>query len=213
MLINEIRTIVEKNHRNNEYLERDIQIINTYFGMGEISIPTLENTGKVFGNLTRESVRQKIEHNFSSVANDRDLPSLRIICDILTARNHWIVKDYITAIVEYVGSEISIYGLLNLIDMLNYPNQVKLIGSDLSESTQGLDVNKCFIVNEKAFTNVIPQIRKILKKPGKYGLFRWDIAEKQIKGTQEEKEMICNLVKFNTSCKFIIDESYVRIMV
>ncbi|MFY0761015.1 hypothetical protein AB1K32_19535 [Metabacillus dongyingensis] len=71
-----IETIMRKRNRRGDNLERDIQIVQSYFGLGNQTAPTYPSIADEFGGMTRERIRQIIERKFIQRVREEDKDTL-----------------------------------------------------------------------------------------------------------------------------------------
>lgn len=78
-----IETIVRQRNRRGGNLERDIKIIQGYFGLGSQKVPTHQSIGDEFGVKLRERVRQIINGKFINILGEEDKVTLNIIKNVI----------------------------------------------------------------------------------------------------------------------------------
>jgi hypothetical protein len=90
---NRIELVIrEKNPRQNQNLERDIEIIKSYFGLSNNPMPTYESIGLKYA-LERERVRQIIENKFFQKTSLLDLPELNELVEFIESKTFHTAKE------------------------------------------------------------------------------------------------------------------------
>lgn len=114
--------------------------------------PTLEDTGKLWGDLTRERARQIIQNNFVAKVSQSDFPELLAIAEILASKSFWPHSELRAVLTEkkLVEDDFNLKGLFNLMDDLKVNHQCHIITPELSKVSRANHSNfpELFIVND-----------------------------------------------------------------
>lgn len=174
--------IREKNSRKNDNIDRDINIILTYFGMGDQDYPTYETVAEKFGVGTRERVRQIINKKFIKKVKIYEIEMLQEISRIIASEKAHYCESMLEKLheLQLTDQSVSMKGLFNLLHIFNFNKEYNIYDTSIDIATKKeIENNSILIVFDEKKAEVIRKLMKVVHtSPGKYGLSNlYDVFE------------------------------------
>lgn len=173
---------------------RNIQIILSYYGFGDLPSPTLDELARNFSIGTRERVRQIINNTFRNRATLKQLPIANDILDAVAEYDLVSIPE-LRSILEFEGllsPATSIRGVLNLGRDLGWQESYDIYDSSLtrvSRSEAEFDSNT-FLVKGSALPDLKKGLRKARTLPGQLGLSRLDYLRSEFSNAKLAERII-----------------------
>lgn len=127
--------------------------------------PTLEDTGRLWGGMTRERARQIIHHNFVSKIDCAQFPELAQAVKVLKSRTFWTFSELSQELLEQrvVCPSFSLKGLFNLMDDLGFEHGFQMLTPELSKVSRAnySGFSELFIIHRSILLKVHDAYKKI----------------------------------------------------
>ncbi|SEI13435.1 hypothetical protein SAMN05192559_11726 [Halobacillus karajensis] len=136
LLAQKIENLMVNKNPSDQNLERNIQIVLNYFGLGKRSSITLESIGKKFG-MTRQAIQQTIDNKFLTKVRESDLQEIYKIRDVLHAQDYMFSEEFIE---ELAGQKIlekgtNVKGVLRLLRKFNTCNEFDIYNLEIERAS------------------------------------------------------------------------------
>ncbi|MEH7569540.1 hypothetical protein [Priestia megaterium] len=173
-----LKTLIEKtmravNTRNLETLERDIQIVQTYFGLGSQAYPTYQSIAEEFGG-TRQRAEQIVSRRFMNKIKNEEFTIVQIISQLLEEKDAVFVDDFIQQLnhKQIVTETMHIRGLFRLLQKFRCCLDYKLYNLDLIYATEADYINrdKLLFIKDGKQEEMAERMRSIKTLPGIHGM-------------------------------------------
>ncbi|HCG9113907.1 hypothetical protein P3602_06595 [Vibrio parahaemolyticus] len=170
----ELMDFLDRNLKESTDKSRNIGITTFYYGFGEASWPTYEETAKHFNVGTRERIRQILNGNFRDYVKIGDLPNLTKVNHLIQSESFWIASHLEKLLIsqEFVTEDFSVKGLLNLINDVEAGCEYELYTPELKKASRASlnSWDNTYLIDN----NEIKVVRALLKKakglPGRCGI-------------------------------------------
>jgi len=191
----ELTDYLKKNIRNTSFKDRNIEIIEYYYGFRNGSYPTFENVAVAFQLNSRQRVAQILNKNFRNKINVQDLKSVIQCSNLLEKEDYIFVSRYESLLKEkgVVQEDINIRGLLSLIHDVGLCKDYDLYAPDLERVSQS-HFNKYedfLLIRQKSLSNIKKLVRKIKLFPANLGIAK---IEYIVKETSAKRDLIYRLI-------------------
>jgi len=174
MIEEELINYLNLNLKNTDEKNRNISIVSYYYGFGDSPWPTLEDTALLYGQMTRERIRQIINKKFRDNAKRDDFPSIKECFSILKEQKIWIETELLKRLqdAELITKGSSLRGILNLMQDLNVTNSYDIYSPELNKiSRKNLDsYSEKFIFEEKSQNFFHSLLKLVNTLPGRIGI-------------------------------------------
>lgn len=178
-----IEEVIRKRNNNNRNLTRDIQIIQSYFGLGIQTVYTHESLGKEFGGITRERVRQIIDEKFVQRMQKADKEILYEIESVIREfPKIWFGELkrvlHTRGLADY---RLHNYGLNNLIQAFQICPEYGVYTRDFNVATRYdfIDNAPVFMVQKNLEPSLLEEFNTILNVLGMHGIVCLEMVFKQ----------------------------------
>ena len=170
----ELIEFLERNIKDGENKDRDIEIIKFYYGLNESPWPTLEETASRFGVGTRERIRQLLNSKFRDNVDKHSIPSLNDFLQLLQSREFWLLSEFEDEVYNsgLIDKETHLKGVFNLIADIKIDCDFEFYTPilKLAKRNSILTDKNIFLIR----SSNIKIIKKLLKKaqdlPGRCGI-------------------------------------------
>jgi len=167
-----IELIKSKNTRITANLDRDIEIVLTYFGLGNLRYPTLQSTADQYDIKTRQRVEQIIEKKFSTKVNELDV--VLQIEEIIQSNELHFMSDLNTELIrrDIIVDKVSVKGLLNLLQSFGMCKNYDIYNFDINIASRKdieNDEDILIITGEKS-RELKTEVLKVKMYPGQHGI-------------------------------------------
>lgn len=161
------------NIRNVATLDRDIQIVLTYFGLGTQPYPTYKSVAEEFGG-SRQGVQQIVSNRFFNKIQDGDLEIVRIIIQQIEQNDISYVDNFIQQLNQkgLVTGQVHIRGLFRFLQKLGYCLDYNLYNIELGPATEAdyVQNEKLLFIRNAIHAEVVERMRIIKTLPGIHGM-------------------------------------------
>lgn len=169
-----IENIMRKRNQASSNLTRDINIVQSYFGLGNQAVSTYQSLADEFGGLTRERVRQIINDKFIRKVQEEDKNNLSNIENLICDSSEIWFEDLKYALEErgLANPELHDQGLFNLIETFGITPEYKIYTSDFEAPTRYDFENNSpvFIVRKEKERVLQEEFSKIRNVLGMHGI-------------------------------------------
>ncbi|MFC0469285.1 hypothetical protein ACFFHM_01705 [Halalkalibacter kiskunsagensis] len=175
MLKTTIEKLMREAHtRHSDTLNRNIQIVQTYFGLGSQSFPTFESVAEEFGLGSRERIRQIVTNNFVNKINQDHFSVIHKISQLVERNEVIFIDEFIQQLIdsEVIDEELNIRGLLNLLHTFNLCKDYELYNLDINKATKTEieDKENILLVKVEKEEELRSDMRKLRALPGRHGM-------------------------------------------
>lgn len=207
MLRVEIEQFMNRVNRKNATLNRDIEIVLTYFGLGTQAYPTYESVGARFG-VRRQRAEQIVSDKFFKKIQIGDLEILREISKQIEQNKVLSVDDFFQKIQQegYISEKAHIQGLFCLLQKFGYCLDYNLYNSNLEPAGEEdfVQERKLFFIHSEKYSEVAERFRTIKSLPGIHGMVNFlDVVEMNHWLTGDNIDLYQSLIIQNETAKVI----------
>ncbi|MBN6535257.1 hypothetical protein JZM39_05620 [Acinetobacter pittii] len=171
---NELECFLNINLKESPNKNRNIQITTFYYGFGDTSWPTYEETAKYFKVGTRERIRQLLNKKFRDYVKITDLPTLKKAYELIESQGFWIASQLEKQLIlqGLVTKGYSLKGLLNLLNDVGVGCEYELYTPELEKASRAsLDLWKdTYLINNKEIKIGQNLLKKAKQLPGRCGI-------------------------------------------
>ena len=171
---NELIYFLTRNLKESVNKTRNIGITTFYYGFGETSWPTYEETAKYFNVGTRERIRQLLNKNFRHNVKISDLPNLRNAYQLIESKGFWIASHLENQLISqgFVTKGYSLKGLLNLLIDVGVGCEYELYTPELEKASRAsLDLwENTYLINNNEIKIGKALLKKAKLLPGRCGI-------------------------------------------
>ena len=189
MIEDSLLDFLETNLKETQAKDRNIRLINYFYGFSDSEWPTLEETGKRFGEITRERVRQLVNDNFRKIADKSKFSELSTIYNLIASKKFWLKSEIEKKLEELnlVKGNCNIKGILNMMDDLDFNHDLEIYTPHLEVVTrEKLSLFEDFIVVKKSQIKNLQSIYKKAKNlPGRCGVANLDYLSESFSSDSE----------------------------
>ena len=203
-ILSEMRAFLDGKikERANGNKSRDIDLICYYYGFGDSEFPTLEEVAQRFDNIgTRERVRQIIARDFRSAVTPDEVPSTRLLLDILSSRPYWVSSDLDEAVTQEGIAEgsFSLPGLLRLLDDLKFEHSYAALSSELLPAPRSAlrGATEYFLVNKRDISRLRALLQRARAFPGRKGIARFEDLESTHDDFPAHKDLMLKIIRLH----------------
>ncbi|WP_374055822.1 hypothetical protein [Rossellomorea sp. FM04394] len=191
MLQTIIKEVMRKgNIRNIDSLERDINIVLTYFGFGKEPNPTYQSIAEEYG-VRRQRVGQIISTRFIDKVASGNLEILQDIENIIKQEEAILIKELLQTLINknFLDNQVNPKGLLSLLHKFNLCNEYSLFNLNIERASESDFVSKqeLLLVKKGHETELTTKIGSIKTFPGLHGLVRYSEVVARNEWLQGEK--------------------------
>lgn len=174
MLRNQIQQFMKKvNTRYLATLERDILIVQTYFGLGTQTYPTYDSVSEECG-VSRQRIQQIIANRFFNRIQDGDLNIIKMMSELIEQHEVVYVDDVIEQLRKQglVNGQVHIRGLFRLIQRLGHCQNYNLYNLGLTQASEMdyLQNEKLLFIKNEIHPEVVEKKRILKSLPGIHGM-------------------------------------------
>ena len=173
----ELRTCITRHSKTVEspLEDRNANMILYYYGFGDSTWPSLEDTAHTWGLGTRERFRQ-IKDRFLQFARGETLPSLMNFISLVGTSPYWVQTELSRRLVDagLVDGQFSLCGLFNLVRELELDFGYEIYTPGLKRATRS-SVNRFeeyFIMRPSDHKEIATLYKRARRAPGRMGLAR-----------------------------------------
>ena len=153
--------------------DRNINMLMSFYGFGDLAWPTFEITARQFGHSKQYASQIKKQFMAPNPALS-GMPALQSFLDILHEQRYWLHSDLETKITaaELVADKFSIRGLFNVFEALGVGLRHEIYTPDLKITSRS-PINRFseyFVLNRSDFGEAKALWQKVKKLPAKYGI-------------------------------------------
>ncbi|MEF2097309.1 hypothetical protein V3595_22070 [Bacillus sp. CFBP9009] len=162
------------NKRSVETLDRDIQIVQTYFGLRTQVYPTYQSIADEYGVGSRQTVQQIISKRFVNRVEKEDFMVIHNISQIIEQKEIRYVEEFIQQLNQggFINGEVHIKGLFNLLQTFGYCLDYKLYNLNIERATEidFVNMTKLLFIKDDKQEDVLEHVRTIKTLPGRHGM-------------------------------------------
>ena len=182
MLKTSIEDLMRMVNRNNQTLERDIQIVLTYFGLGNQVFPTYDSVAGEFCISTRERVRQIVTDKFVNRIDRTKFPIVQTICHVIEKEDIRFVDDFIQELKleGLIEGKVHIRGLFQLLDrFIDLDFKVYNLDIEAASENDFLHKEKLLIIKNGKQEKLRTRMKELKTLPGIHGMVNFlDVISK-----------------------------------
>ncbi|ANU15231.1 hypothetical protein B481_1354 [Planococcus halocryophilus Or1] len=169
-----IERVMRERNRKGDNLIRDIQIVQSYFGLGIQKTFTYQSLADEFGGMTRERIRQIINNKFIKKVEEMDKGSLYEIQSVVSEFPVILLED-LKDILEQRGladNGLHNQGLYNLLEVFEICSEYEVCTLDFDIPTRFDFENSAsvFMVQRKAKDTLYKALQNIREVLGMHGI-------------------------------------------
>ncbi|MDQ0253346.1 hypothetical protein J2S74_000718 [Evansella vedderi] len=162
------------NTRNVSMLDRNIQIVLTYFGFGSQVFPTLDSVAEEFGLSSRERVRQIVSDKFVNKINREEFLVRFNISQVMEGEEIHFTDELIGKLMDQkvIEEKVNIRGLINLLHAFQLCEEYELYNTSINKATKTeIESMEQLLLLKKEYERPLKAKVKTLKTlPGQHGL-------------------------------------------
>ncbi|KGP92411.1 hypothetical protein N780_13425 [Pontibacillus chungwhensis BH030062] len=184
LLADKVKWIIKEKNRTGPNMERDINIVQTYYGLGSQLLPTYQSVADKFGISSRERVRQIINGKFRDKVSLEDMAELSQIANFIKKKGVIFVDELMESLVEssLLSKETKIVGLLQLLHTFNLCKEFELYNVDLRKPTNtDIEEGKQLLLTHEGEQKLLLEMYQRIKTyPGMHGICNlYDVFENE----------------------------------
>lgn len=184
--------------------DRDVNIVSMFYGFGDASWPTLESIGDSY-DLTRERIRQVVNHSFLDEASISELPLLQACGIELESVKFIDTATLKTRLLErgLVDESFNPRGLLNLLQDLGLCKRHDLFRANLEPQQRGdSEEEQTFLATASYAARLSRALHVARTLPGQLGLVRFtDLRAELASTTSIDFLAIESLLRAHNECR------------
>ncbi|WP_121609143.1 hypothetical protein [Mesobacillus foraminis] len=169
-----IERVMKETNRNSETLGRNIRIVQSYFGLGSQSAPTLDSVAQEFNIRSRQRVKQILSENFLNRLNQEYMTAAAKINSLITGSKVYLIEELKDELCNagYMDELVSTSGLLNFLRAFEMCDEYDVYNSELNKASKGeIEGNEvCWMMEKKEQQKINKIYKKIRSYPGVNGL-------------------------------------------
>lgn len=196
----ELFSFIEKYSVADTSKNRNVEIVAYYYGFRGEVWPTLEETAIFFNGISRQRVDQILNDNFKDIVDKDQIPSAKIIADIISSQRFWLCSDLEHRLVDrgLVTGDFSIRGLLNLLQDLGIEkNNYDIYGPDVKIAKRSTinSYEELFLLRDEDAAEIYALYKKAEKLPGRCGIANLDYLKTENKNFTTWAPLLKELIR------------------
>jgi len=176
--------------------QRNRKIIECYYGLDELTWPSLEQVGEAFDEITRERVRQIKKKFFLTSVTSDDLPSLLPLVELIKSSDVHLVSELLPRIIDeqLIEEDLELADVIRILNEIGDLSKYALYDGNLEAVTRYSidDKEQVLLIAKNSLVAVRKLSRELHKLVGQVGIVNFDVA---VSETGEESDSHASLVE------------------